>query len=94
MIVVAEIGNTTIHIAAFEESQMIEEWYLLTPKKTASENSNRQTKNTYSPIRNQNLQDFLEQQQMIFKLDKILTKTEMLNFAERANKQILELNNK
>tara|TARA_B100002019_G_C21265449_1_gene599172 strand:+ start:732 stop:1466 length:735 start_codon:yes stop_codon:yes gene_type:complete len=63
-------------------------------KKTASENSNRQTKNTYSPIRNQNLQDFLEQQQMIFKLDKILTKTEMLNFAERANKQILELNNK
>ena len=38
MIVVAEIGNTTIHIAAFEESQMIEDWYLLTPKKTASEN--------------------------------------------------------
>ena len=38
MIVVAEIGNTTIHIAAFEESQMIEDWYLLTPKKTATEN--------------------------------------------------------
>ena len=33
MIVVAEIGNTTIHIAAFEESQMIEDWCLLTPKK-------------------------------------------------------------
>ncbi|MEC8258883.1 MAG: type III pantothenate kinase, partial [SAR324 cluster bacterium] len=38
MIVVAEIGNTTIHIAAFEESQMIEDWCLLTPKKTATEN--------------------------------------------------------
>ena len=38
MIVVAEIGNTTIHIAAFKESKMIEDWYLLTPKKTASEN--------------------------------------------------------
>ena len=38
MIVVAEIGNTTIHIAAFQESQMIEDWCLLTPKKTATEN--------------------------------------------------------
>lgn len=38
MIVVTDIGNTTIHIAAFEKSQMIEDWYLQTPKKSASEN--------------------------------------------------------
>ena len=38
MIVVADIGNTRIHIAAFEKSRMIEDWYLLTPRETASEN--------------------------------------------------------
>ena len=38
MIVVTDIGNTRIHIAAFEKSRMIEDWYLLTPRETASEN--------------------------------------------------------
>ena len=38
MIVVADIGNTTIHIAAFEKSQIIEDWYLQTPTKTTSKN--------------------------------------------------------
>ena len=38
MIVVADIGNTRIHIAAFEKNQMIDDWYFQTPRKTASKN--------------------------------------------------------